>query len=108
MNFFKEKLTRLYGQMYMDFGDYPPYIYALWGFFETRINSNIQCCHGYPNSSKNYRKAALADKKNWGIIDTTFPEELKLINFPKTIVRISSQMVNDLEYDNDDLNPMGK
>ena len=42
-------LTCLYGPMYLDLDDYPPYSDKRSVIFETHINRNLRCSHGYTN-----------------------------------------------------------
>ena len=42
-------LTRLYGTMYLDLDEYPTYSDKKYVKFETRINRNLICIHGYMN-----------------------------------------------------------
>ena len=37
--------------MYIDFDEYPPYSGRIYEIFETNVNANIQCDHGYAYSS---------------------------------------------------------
>ena len=41
-------MTILYGPMYMNLDDFPAYSDSLTETFETKINRNLQFCHGYP------------------------------------------------------------
>ena len=51
MNQLKNKgmLTCVYGLMYLHLDDYPPYTGKNSDIFETHINSNLRCIHGYIN-----------------------------------------------------------
>ena len=42
-------LTCLYGPMYLQLDDYPPYSGKNSEIFETHININLRCIHGYIN-----------------------------------------------------------
>ena len=42
-------LTCLYGTMYLELDDYPPYSDKISVIFETHINRNLRCSHGYIN-----------------------------------------------------------
>ena len=42
-------LTCLYGPMYLDLEDYPPYSYEIPFILETHINRNLRCSHEYTN-----------------------------------------------------------
>ena len=42
-------LTCEYGLMYLHLDDYPPYSGKNSDIFETHINSNLRCIHGYTN-----------------------------------------------------------
>ena len=42
-------LTCEYGLMYLHLDDYPPYTGKNSDIFETHINSNLRCIHGYSN-----------------------------------------------------------
>ena len=48
----KEKNTfiKMFGTMYIDFYQYPPYSGVISEIFETILNAHIQCDHGYPYS----------------------------------------------------------
>ena len=41
------KLTCLYGPMYLQLDDYPPYSDEISDIFEKHINRNLICSHGY-------------------------------------------------------------
>ena len=88
----------------MDLDDYPTYSDTLSDMLKNN-NSNIQCCHGYPNSFENYRMTTWVDKKTWDIFENTLPEAMKWIKCPRNTVFNSYQMAHDLEYDNKNLNP---
>ena len=51
MNRFKKKAmpTCEYGLMYLHLDDYLPYTGKNSDIFETYINSNLRCIHGYSN-----------------------------------------------------------
>ena len=38
--------------MYLQLEDHPPYSDKLSETFETNINKNLRCCHGYTNYSE--------------------------------------------------------
>ena len=59
----REKLTRLYGQIYTNFDEFPPYSYSLSDIFETKINSNLQCFHEYPKNTKSLKNNTWVDAK---------------------------------------------
>ena len=75
MNWKQSKWRRIYGPMYMDLDDYSPYSEALPTFFETKINSNITCIHGYPKWSKLKNKITWFNKEAWDIFQFQFPNK---------------------------------
>ena len=42
-------LTCVYGPLYLQLDDYPPYTGKNSDIFETHINNNLRCIHGYSN-----------------------------------------------------------
>ena len=46
-------LTHLYGPMNLDLDDYPPYSDKNSVIFETHINRDLRCLHGYNNCVEN-------------------------------------------------------
>ena len=42
-------LTCMYGPMYLELDDYPPYYDKHHDNFETNVNENLRYCHGHTN-----------------------------------------------------------
>ena len=58
------KMTCLYGPMYLQLDDYPPYSNERSENFEKHINRNLRCSHGYTNYVRH------ADSITWVYIDS--------------------------------------
>ena len=51
--------------MYIDFDNYPPYSSAISEIFETNVNANIQCGHGYAYSSRKEKICIWINEESW-------------------------------------------
>ena len=56
------------GPMYIDFDEYPPYSGRIYEIFETNVNANIQCDHGYAYSSSKEKVYTLIHEESWKMI----------------------------------------
>ena len=52
------------GPMYIDFDEYPPYSDTISEYFETNINANIQCDHGYAYYSSKHKMCTCVNKES--------------------------------------------
>ena len=51
--------------MYINFDEYPTYSGAISEYFETNINTHIQCDHDYPYSTIKYNMLTWIKKEIW-------------------------------------------
>ena len=58
-------LTCLYVPMYLQLDDYPPYYDKRSVLFETKINKNLRCSHGYTNCVRNTDMITWVAKHSW-------------------------------------------
>ena len=69
-----DKLTCLYGPMYLQLNDYPPYYDKQSDIFETNINNNLRYCFGYPIYSWQTQLITGVSKTTWKIFYSEFPQ----------------------------------
>ena len=81
--------------MYIEFDDYPRYTDAISDIFETRINLNLNFCHGYPYSTTKGLFITCINKKKWYIFKICFPEALTVVKCPKIAICNSCEYVDD-------------
>ena len=67
MNLFKKKamLTCEYGLMYLHLDDYPPYSGEKSDIYDTHVNSNLTCMHGYTNCKRHADLITWVSNKAW-------------------------------------------
>ena len=61
-------LTCLYGPMYLQLDDYPPYSDKISDIFETHINSNLRCIHGNTNYVRHTDLITWVSNSSWDMI----------------------------------------
>ena len=68
-------LTRLYGPMYLYLENYPTYSDKNFVIFETHINSNSRCIHGYTNCVARTDMITWLSKNSWEMLVFEFSQE---------------------------------
>ena len=61
-------LKYLYGPMYLQFDDYPPYSDTKSDIFDTHINSNLRCIPGYTNCMRHTDLITWVSNSSWDIL----------------------------------------
>ena len=72
--------------MYIKFDEYPPCSGIISGIFETNVNENIQCVHGYAYSSGKQKMCTLVNADSLEMIKNCFPHVKPINFFPKTVL----------------------
>ena len=76
-------LTCEYGLMYLHLDDYPPYTGNNSDIFETHINSNLRCIHGYCNCMRRTDLITWVSNSAWKMLLSQFIHAVKIIPCPK-------------------------
>ena len=79
-------LTCEYGLMYLHLDDYPPYTGKNSEIFETHINSNLRCIHGYSNFMRHTDLITWVSNSAWKMLLSQFIHAVKLSPCPRTTV----------------------
>ena len=79
-------LTCLYGTMHLELYDYSPYSYKKYVIFETHINRNLRCIHGYTNCVAHNDLITWVSKNSWDMLLYKFSQAGKIIPCPRTII----------------------
>ena len=61
-------LTCVYEPMYLQLDDYPPYSGKNSDIFETLINSNLRCIHGYTNCMRHNDLITWVSNSAWNML----------------------------------------
>ena len=72
--------------MYLQLDDYTPYYDTLSDIFETKINKNLRCCHGYTNYAGNKQLITWVSKHSWEMFHSEFPRAQVIIPCPRTVI----------------------
>ena len=72
--------------MYIDFDEYPSYSGRVSKRFETNVNNNIQCDHGYAYFSSKHKMCTWVNEESWKMMKECFPGEKQIEKCTKTIV----------------------
>ena len=72
--------------MYLHLEDYPPYTGKNSEMFETHINSNLRCIHGYSNGMRHTDLITWVSKYAWNMLLSQFIHSVKMIPCPRTTV----------------------
>ena len=51
--------------MYIEFDEYHPYSDTISEYFETNVNTNIQCDHSYAYYSSKHKMRTWVNKESW-------------------------------------------
>ena len=70
-------LTCLYGPVYLELDDYPPYSDKISVIFETHINRNLICSHGYTNCVTHTDLITWVSKSSWEMLISEFSQAEK-------------------------------
>ena len=87
-------LACLYGPMYLQLYDYPPYSDKISEIFETHINSILRCIHGYTNCSRHTNSITWVSNSSWGILLSEFIHAVKIIACPRTTIFNTYEQIN--------------
>ena len=79
-------LTCEYGLMYLHLDDYPPYTGKNSDIFETHINSNLRCIHGYCNFMRHTDLITWVSKSAWKMLLSQFIHAVLISPCPRTTV----------------------
>ena len=79
-------LTCLYGPMYLQLDDYPPYYDKKSDIFETHINGNLRCIHGYTNCMRHTDLITWLSNSSWDMLLSEFIHSVKIIPCTRTTI----------------------
>ena len=79
-------LTCVYGHMYLQLDDYPPYTGKNSDIFETHINRNLRCIHGYTNCTRHTYLITCVLNSAWKMLLSQFIHAVKISPCPRTTV----------------------
>ena len=79
-------LTCVYGPMYLQLDDYPPYTGKNSDIFETHINSNLRCIHGYTNCMRHTDLITWVSNSARKMLISQFIHAVKISPCPRTTV----------------------
>ena len=79
-------LTCLYEPMYLQLDDYPPYFEKNPVRFETQINRNLRCSHGYTNCVRHTDFINWVSKNSWEMLLSEFSHAEIISGCPTTII----------------------
>ena len=66
--------------------EYPLYSDKISDIFETRINSNLRCIHGYNNCDRHTDSITWVSNSSWDILLSEFIHAIKISACPKTTI----------------------
>ena len=70
--------------MNLKFDDYPPYSGKKSYIFETHINKNLRCIHGYTNCMRHNDLITWVSNSAWKILLSEFNHDVKISPCPRT------------------------
>ena len=79
-------LTCLYGTMHLELDDYPLYSNKISVIFETQINRNLICSHGYTNCVRHTDLITWVSKNSWEMLLSEFSHAERISACPRTII----------------------
>ena len=82
--------------MYLKLDDYHPYYDKQSDIFETKINKNLRCIHGYANYVAHNDLITWVSKNSREIFIPEFSQSGKIIPFPRTIISNNFEQMNVL------------
>ena len=80
------KLTCIYGPMYLQLDDYPPYSDKRSDIFQTHINRNLRCIRGYTNCVRHTDSITWVYIHSWGMLLSEFSHSERISACPRTTV----------------------
>ena len=72
--------------MYLQLDDYPPYSDKISDIFETHINSNLRCIHGYTNCIRHTDLITWVSNSSWDMLLSEFIYAVKISACPRTTI----------------------
>ena len=72
--------------MYLQLGDYPPYSGKRSDIFETHINSNLRCIHGYTNCMRHTDLITWVSNSSWDLLLSEYIHAVNIIPCPRTTI----------------------
>ena len=79
-------LTCLYGPMYLQLDEYPPYSDKISDIFETHININLRCIHGYTSFIRHTDSITWVSNSSWDKALSEFKHAVKISACPRTTI----------------------
>ena len=79
-------LTPIYGTMYLDLDYYLPCSDKKPVIFETHINRNLRCIHGYTNCVRHTDLITWVSKNSWEMLLSEFSHAERISACPRTII----------------------
>ena len=79
-------MTYLYGPMYLELDDYPPYSNKISVIFETHISRNLICSHGYTNCVRHTDLITWVSKNSCEMLFSESSHAEKISAYPRTII----------------------
>ena len=77
-------LTCLYGPIYLQLDDYPPYSDKSLDIFEKHINRHLICIHGYTNCVRHTDSITWVSIDSWEMLLSEFSHAERIIACPRT------------------------
>ena len=72
--------------MYLELDDYPQYYDKISVIFETHININLRCSHGYTNCVRHTDLITWVSKHSWEILLSEFSHSERISTCPRKII----------------------
>ena len=80
--------------MYLLLDDYPPYSDKKSDIFETHINSNLRCIHGYNNYMRHSDLITWVSNSSWDILLSEFIHAVRIFPCPRTTICNKCEHIN--------------
>ena len=80
--------------MYLQLDEYPPYSDKISDIFETPININLRCIHGYTNCIRHTDSITWVSNSSWGMLLSEFKHAVKIIACTRTTICNKSEQSN--------------
>ena len=80
------KMTFIYGPMYLQSDDYPPYSDQISDIFETHTNRKLRCSHGYTNCVRHTDQITWVSIYYWETLLSEFSHAERISACPRTII----------------------
>ena len=87
-------LTCEHGLMYLHLDDYPPYSGKKSDIFETYINSNLRCSHGYTHCMRHTDLINWVSNHAWVMLLSEFNHSVKIISCSRTTICNKCEQIN--------------